>query len=94
MSRRSGKKFVEWEVLTGRLVEFGVTPSVYYKDPDYYNQVLWLPMDYQEWVDPLNDMQALILAYKSGQITFRGTMQSQGRICQLILKRSLKKGRL
>ncbi len=73
------KKFVEWEVLTGRLVEFGVTPSVYYKDPDYYNQVLWLPMDYQEWVDPLNDMQALILAYKSGQITFRELCAKSGK---------------
>ncbi|NLL67492.1 MAG: phage portal protein [Clostridiaceae bacterium] len=64
-------KFVEWEVLTGRLIEFGVTPSVYYSDPWYYNQALWLPMDYQEWVDPLNDMQALILSYKTGQITFK-----------------------
>ena len=28
-----------------------------------------------EWVDPLNDMQALILSYKTGQITFRNYVQ-------------------
>lgn len=72
-------KFVEWEALTGRLVEFGVTPSVYYSDPWYYNQALWLPMDYQEWVDPLNDMQALILSYKTGQITFRELCARSGK---------------
>lgn len=72
-------KFVEWEVITGRLAEFGVTPTAYYKDPSYYNQSLWLPMDYQEWVDPLKDQQALILAYKTGQITFRELCARSGK---------------
>ena len=73
------EKFVEWEVMAGRLAEYGITPSVYKKDPWYYNQSLWLPMDYQEWVDPLRDQQALILAYKTGQITFRELCARSGK---------------
>ena len=73
------EKFVEWEVMTGRLVEYGVTPQAYNKDRWYYNQSLWLPMDYQEWVDPLKDQQALVLMYKTGQITFRELCARSGK---------------
>lgn len=73
------EKFVGWEVMTGRLAEYGITPSAYKNDPWYYNQSLWLPMDYQEWVDPLRDQQALILAYKTGQITFRELCARSGK---------------
>jgi capsid protein len=72
-------KFVEWEVMTGRLSEFGITPSAYARDPWYYNQSVWLPMDYQEWVDPLKDQQALILMYKTGQITYRELCARSGK---------------
>lgn len=80
------EKFVEWEVLTGRLAEFGVTPQAYYRDQWYYNRALWLPMDYQEWVDPLNDQQALVLSYKTGQITFRQLCARSGKNLSTQLK--------
>jgi len=73
------EKFVEWEVITGRLADFGVTPSVYAKNKWKYNRSLWLPMDYQEWVDPLKDQQALILMYKTGQITYRELCARSGK---------------
>jgi lambda family phage portal protein len=73
------EKFVEWEVQTGRLAEYGITPAVYNRDRWYYNQSIWLPMDYQEWVDPLKDRQALVLAYKSGQITPQEYMSMNGK---------------
>lgn len=73
------EKFVEWEVLTGRLSQYGITPSVYKENRWYYNRSIWLPMDYHEWVDPLNDQQALILSYKTGQITFRELCARSGK---------------
>jgi capsid protein len=72
-------KFVEWEIKTGRLAKYGITPDVYDKDPFYYNRAIWLPTDTREWVDPLKDMEALVLAYKTGQITYQEMCARQGK---------------
>lgn len=79
-------KFVEWEVLTGRLLQYGVGVTEYQKDPWYYNQAYWLPMDGEDWVDPLKDQQALVLAYKTGQMTYQELCALTGKNWKSVLR--------
>jgi lambda family phage portal protein len=71
----SWAKFVEWEVLSGKLP--GVSYAQYLRDPWYYNQCYWLP-EGEQWVDPLKDAQAQRLLYQTGQCTLQQLCAWQG----------------
>ena len=79
-------RFVEWEAFTGRLLRHGVGYSQYLANPWYYNQCYWLPRDGQDWVDPLKDAQALVLLYKTGQITFAELCSRAGKNYRSVIK--------
>lgn len=81
-------KFVEWEVMTGRLARYGITPDVYAREPKYYNRAIWLPTDTREWVDPLKDMEALKLAYKLGQTTYQEICAVKGKDWRAVARQS------
>jgi len=72
--------------MTGRLSQYGVTMSEYKRDPWFFNQCFHLPMDGQEWVDPLKDIQAIILAYKTGQITYQEICSKTGKHWKSVIK--------
>jgi capsid protein len=84
--QRRWEQFVYSEVLTGRLSDLGVTMAEYQRDPWTFNQCFHLPMDGQEWVDPLKDIQATVLAYKTGQITYQEICSRTGKHWQSVLK--------
>lgn len=84
--QRRWEQFVYSEVLTGRLAGAGVTMAEYNRDPWIFNQCFHLPMDGQEWVDPLKDIQATVLAYKTGQITYQEICSRTGKHWQSVLK--------
>lgn len=67
--QRKWERFVEWEVLQGKVP--GVTYQMYLDDPWYYTQCFWLPMDGEEWVDPLKDAASIKLLYGMGQLTYQ-----------------------
>lgn len=67
--QRRWEKFVEWEILQGKVP--GVTYQNFIDDPWYYTQCYWLPMDGEEWVDPLKDAESIKLLYGLGQITYQ-----------------------
>jgi len=79
-------RFVDMEVMTGRLMKYGIGYQQYLSDPWYYNQCYWLPRDGEDWIDPLKDAQALILLYKSGQITYQELCTRQGKSYKSVLK--------
>jgi lambda family phage portal protein len=79
-------RFVEWEAFTGRLLKYGVGYSQYLSDPWYYSQCYWLPKDREEWVDPFKDAQALLLLYKTGQITFQEMCSRSGKNYRSVIK--------
>lgn len=69
VQQRRWEKFVEWEILQGKVP--GVTYQDFLEDPWYFTQCYWLPMDGEEWVDPLKDAESLKLLYGLGQITYQ-----------------------
>ncbi len=71
-------KFVEWEVISGRLSRYGVGPSQYYADPAYYNECYWLPKDGNEWLEPLKEAQSAILERKAGTTSMESDLASRG----------------
>lgn len=85
-SQLDWNRFVEWEAFTGRLQRYGVGYSKYLSDPWRYSQCYWLPKDVEEWVDPLKDTQALILLYKTGQITFQEMCAKAGKNYRSVIK--------
>jgi lambda family phage portal protein len=88
--QRTWEKFVYWEVMTGRLSKFGIGLSEYQKDPWKYNQCFHLPMDGEDWVDPLKDVQATVLAYKLGQITLQEICARSGKHWKAVLRQLAK----
>jgi capsid protein len=85
-NQKRWEKFVYWEVLTGRLAKYGVSLTEYNRDPWFFNQCFHLPMEGEAWVDPLKDIQALILAYKTGQITYQEICSKTGKHWKATLK--------
>ena len=83
-------RFVEWEAFVGRLEKHGVSYSKYLDNPWYYNQCYWLPRSGEDWVDPLKDAQALILMYKTGQITYQQLCSMAGKNYKSIIKQLAK----
>lgn len=84
--------FVEWEVLTGKIP--GLPYSRFISDKWYYTQCYWLPLDGEDWVDPLKDAQALELLYKMGQITFQELCNRTGKDYMTVLKQRKKEREL
>lgn len=80
------QEFVRMEVMTGRLSDLGVTMAEYNRDSWMFNQCFHLPMDGREWVDPLKDAQALILAYRTGQITYQEMCSKTGKNWTSVVK--------
>ena len=76
--------FVEWEVLSGKIP--GLDYARFLRDKHYYTQCYWLPLDGEDWVDPLKDAQSLELLYKMGQITYQELCSRAGKDYQTILK--------
>jgi capsid protein len=83
-------RFVEWEVFNGRLLKYGVGYSQYLSDPWYYSQCYWLPKDGEDWVEPLKDAQALILLYKTGQVTYQEICSKAGKNYKSVIKQLTK----
>lgn len=75
--------FVRQEFLTGR-IGGGYSATQYQSNPWYYNQCFWLP-EGEDWVDPLKDAQALVLAYKSGWLTLQDICALKGKDWKSIL---------
>jgi capsid protein len=75
--QRRWEKFVEWEILQGKVP--GVTYQNFLDDPWYYTQCYWLPMDGEDWVDPLKDAEALKLLYGLGQVTYQEICAMSGK---------------
>lgn len=78
-------KFVEWEILSGKLAGL-VSYSDYIKDPWRFNQAYWLPLDGEDWVDPLKDAEALKLLYNLGPKTFQELCAMDGKDYRSVLK--------
>jgi capsid protein len=74
---------VRQEFLTGR-IGGGYSATQYQNNPWYYNQCFWLP-EGEDWVDPLKDAQALVLAYKSGWMTLQSICALKGLDWQSVL---------
>lgn len=85
-------RFVEWEAFTGRLQRHGVGYSQYLNEPWRYSQSYWLPKDGESWVEPLKDAQALILLYKTGQMTYQEICSRAGKNYKSVM-RQLKRER-
>lgn len=75
--QRRWEKFVEWEVLQGRVP--GLSYQTFLSDPWYYTQCYWLPMDGAEWVDPLKDAESIKMLYGLGQITYQEICAMSGK---------------
>jgi lambda family phage portal protein len=75
--QRRYERFVEMEIFQGRVP--GVTYQNYLDDPWYYTQCYWLPMDGEEWVDPLRDAESLKLLYGLGQVTYQEICAMSGK---------------
>lgn len=76
-------KFVEWEVLTGKIP--GLSYDQYLRDKWYYNQCYWLP-EGEQWVDPLKDAQAQKLMYQTGQITLQEICALRGKNYKSVIR--------
>ena len=67
--QRRYERFVEMENFQGKVP--GVSYQNFLDDPWYYTQCYWLPMDGEEWVDPLRDAESIKLLYGLGQVTYQ-----------------------
>lgn len=81
--QRRWEKFVEWEILSGKVP--GVSYQNFLDDPWYYTQCFWLPMDGEEWVDPLKDAKSIELLYGLGQITYQEICAMAGKDYRSVL---------
>lgn len=79
-------RFVEWEALTGRLQRYGVGYAQYLNEPWRYSQCYWLPKDGEDWVDPLKDAMAMVLLYKTGQMTYQEICSRAGKNYKAVMK--------
>lgn len=84
VQQRRYEKFVEWEILSGKVP--GVTYQNFLDDPWYYTQCYWLPMDGEEWVDPLRDAESIKVLYGLGQITYQEICAMAGKEWRAVLK--------
>jgi capsid protein len=75
--QRRYERFVEMEIFQGKVP--GVTYQNFLDDPWYYTQCYWLPMDGEDWVDPLRDAEALKLLYGLGQVTYQEICAMSGK---------------
>jgi capsid protein len=75
--QRRYERFVEMEIFQGKVP--GVTYQMYLDDPWYYTQCYWLPMDGEEWVDPLRDAESIKLLYGLGQVTYQEICAMSGK---------------
>jgi capsid protein len=82
--QRRYEKFVEWEILQGKIP--GVSYQNFLDDPWYYTQCFWLPIDGEQWVDPLKDAKATELLYNLGQITYQEICATGGKDYKSVLK--------
>jgi lambda family phage portal protein len=86
--QRRYEQFVEWEILQGKIP--GVTYQNFLDDPWYYTQCYWLPIDGEQWVDPLKDAKATELLYNLGQITYQEICATGGKDYKTVLKQLAK----
>ena len=66
-------------------IKGGYTASQYLNNPWHYHQCYWLP-EGEDWVDPLKDAQALLVAYKSGWMTLQDICALKGKDWKSIVK--------
>jgi lambda family phage portal protein len=76
------EKFVEWEVLAGRLP---ISLPDFEKNRWYYTQCFWLP-EGEDWVDPLKDAKAMETLYQMGIVTLQQLCAMRGTNYLAILK--------
>jgi capsid protein len=72
----------------------GISYQDFLNDPWTYTQCYWLPLDGEEWVDPLRDAESLKLLYGLGQITYQEICAMSGKdwrstYAQLVKERDL-----
>jgi lambda family phage portal protein len=93
VEQRKWERFVEWEILSGKLAGLVSYPD-YLRDPWPYNQAYWLPMDGEEWVDPLKDAEAIKLLYNIGQITYQELCAMAGKDYRAVLQQKAKEKKM
>ena len=76
--------YVKNMFLAGK-IKGGYTASQYLNNPWHYHQCYWLP-EGEDWVDPLKDAQALLVAYKSGWMTLQDICALKGKDWKSIVK--------
>ena len=93
VEQRKWEKFVEWEILSGKLAGF-ISYSDYLRDPWKFHQAYWLPLDGEEWVDPLKDAEAIKLLYNLGQLTYQELCAMAGKDYRAVLQQKAKEKKM
>jgi capsid protein len=75
--QRRYERFVEMEIFQNKVP--GVSYQNFLDDPWAFTQCYWLPMDGEEWVDPLRDAESIKLLYGLGQITYQEICAMSGK---------------
>lgn len=76
-------EFVEWEFLTGRIP--GATYAQFLSDPFYYSRCYWIPEE-TDWIDPLQNAQAIRLLYMTGQSTLQELCTAKGKDWRTVIR--------
>ena len=85
----SFNKFMEWEILAGKLPEIGY--NEFMRDQFPYTRTYWLP-EKTDWFDPKDQIQAQRLQLQTGTITLQELCEENGRNYEdVIMQRSNEK---